>query len=280
MNLGIFAKTFTRSSVEQVLEAVAISGFNSLQFNFACAGLPTVPEPIQPELIQRIQSSLRKTSLTMAALSGTCNLIHPDPKIRAECLARLNYLVSISPQLAAPIVSLCTGTRDPADMWRAHPDNNSTQAWRDLLVSLECILPTAEEYQILLGIEPEPANVINSATSARKLLDELQSPALKIIFDAANLVAVHPAAQHDSILDEATDLLGTDIVLAHAKDLQNLDCSHYLPLLEKIGFRGSVILHGVTELEVPAAAAFLRARLALLRFRDGGPRRRPQRKIS
>ena len=53
---------------------------------------------------------------------------------------------------------------------------------------------------------------------ARRLLDEIDSPWLKVVIDPANLL--RPGEHGPSlpeILDEAFDWLGPDIVLAHAK---------------------------------------------------------------
>ena len=52
--------------------------------------------------------------------------------------------------LAAPIITLCTGTRDPQDMWRAHPLNDSPEAWKDLLASVDEALKIAERLDATL----------------------------------------------------------------------------------------------------------------------------------
>ena len=84
-------------------------------------------------------------------------------------------------------LSLCTGTRDPLDMWKRHPDNDRPDAWRDLLGTLNHMLRVAERNGVILGIEPERNNVVNSAERARRLLDEVRSPHLRIILDGPNL---------------------------------------------------------------------------------------------
>ena len=48
-------------------------------------------------------------------------------------------------------------------------------------------LQIADEHRVTLGVEPEVSNVVDSARKARRLLDEMQSPRLKIIMDVANL---------------------------------------------------------------------------------------------
>jgi sugar phosphate isomerase/epimerase len=280
VQLGVFARTFSRPNFEAAFDAAKGYGLACVQFNFTCAGLPTLPELIDSDLARRIESGLKSRSLSMAAISGTCNLIHPQPTHRAQHLHRLKTMIAACDKLGTTIVTLCTGTRDIDDMWRPHADNHSPEARRDLRTSLDELLPIAEAHQVILGIEPEPANVIDTAQSARQLLDEMKSPAIKIIFDAANLVAALDLSQQRRILSEACDLLGSDVVLAHAKDLTEasdgkggshwttvaagqgeLDYPYYLSLLQKAGFDGPLILHSLREDEVPTAVKFLQSKL-------------------
>src|SRR5262249_60022370 len=115
---------------------------------------------------------------------------------------------------------LGTGTRDPDDRWRGHPANGRPDAWADLLKAMEQALAIAEDHDLWLAVEPETANVVDSPVKARRLLDELRSPRLKIILDPANLFRVEDLPHQQATLDGAFDLLGPDIVLAHAKDVQ------------------------------------------------------------
>ena len=275
MQLGIFARTFVRPSLEETMDAVKFYGLDCLQFNFSCVGLPTLPNHIAPTLAIRIRTQLEKRALRMVAVSGTCNLIHPDLTQRANDLKRLQSLIPACKDLGTSVITLCTGTRDPEDMWRGHPENDSVSAHRDLRTSLETLLPVALKHKITLGIEPEPANVIATARQARLLLDDLKSPCLKIVFDAANLLMPHGLKEQKRILSEAAHILGTDIMLAHAKDLRRdgdaltvaagkgeVDYHLYLELLEQAGFNGAIVLHSLAEGEVPASVEFLRSKLA------------------
>src|SRR5690606_16651568 len=85
------------------------------------------------------------------------------------------------------IVTLCTGTRDPDDQWRYHPDNGSPQAWRDMLAEMEKAVEIAMRHDIRLGIEPELANIVDSAKAARRLLDDIGGDRLVVVLDPANL---------------------------------------------------------------------------------------------
>ena len=122
-------------------------------------------------------------------------------------------------QWGTSVITICTGSRDPNSMWRAHPDNNTPEAWHDLVESMKQALEVAEEYEVTLALEPEVANVVDSAPKARRLLDEMQSPYLKVCMDGANIFHKGELPKMGEILDEAFALLKDDIALAHAKDL-------------------------------------------------------------
>jgi len=274
MQLGIFAKTFFRPTLEGVLDAVAAHGLRCIQFNFACAGLPSMPESIDPKLLEQIHHALLARRITAAAASGTFNMIHPDPRKRQEGLQHLEVLADACRQLGIPIISLCTGTRDPENMWRAHPENSSAEAWHDLTETLDEALKIAGKFGLTLAFEPEISNVVDSAAKGRRLLDEMQSPNLKAVMDPANLFPAGKLSRMREVLDEAFELLGPDIVIAHAKDLDQdgeaghkpagkglLDYDHYLGLLRQTGFGGALLMHSLAESEVDECVRFLRARL-------------------
>ena len=73
-----------------------------------------------------------------------------------------------------------------------------------------------------------------------------------------------------SVLDEAFAFLGKDIVLAHAKDffLQETICftapgegifdfAYSMELLTKVRYEKAVIMHGLSEKQVPASLKYL-----------------------
>src|SRR6266699_3661076 len=136
MQLGIFAKTFARPTLAAVLDGVARHGLHCTQFNFSCAGLPNLPDRIETAVVDKIRQETSARKITMAAISGTFNMIHPDAAERRHGLEGLAVLAAVCRPLACPVITLCTGTRDPNNMWRHHPENDSPEAWRDLTRSL------------------------------------------------------------------------------------------------------------------------------------------------
>ncbi len=275
--LGIFAKTFVRPTVEETLDAVRDAGLTHVQFNLSIVGLPTLPEAIDPALCDRIAAACAGRGLTMAAISGTYNMIHPEHDRRRDGLNRLRVLARACERLGTSVITLCSGTRDRDDMWRAHPSNTSWAAWEDLVDAMGAAQTIAADHGMVVAFEPELANVVDSPAEAVRLIERLGGPQphLKVVIDPANIFPAGSLSRMDQILDEAVELLGPHLALAHAKDLHRdgaagdaaagtgkLDFPRYLAGLKRVGYHGPLILHGLTEDQVPTSVAYLRGVLA------------------
>jgi sugar phosphate isomerase/epimerase len=272
MRIGIMAKNIAQPTLEQTLDFIQQQGIPCVQFGMSVAGVEELPAQLDPALCQRIRRAFAARGLEMSAISGTFNMIDPDLSARREGLRRLDRLAAACQSLGTSVIHLCTGTRDRVSMWRRHADNDLPDAWADLLVSMSQALRSAEDHDVTLAFEPEVSNVVDSAIKARRLLDELRSPRLKVVMDCANIFHAGELAWMREVLDEAFELLGADVALAHAKDLDRdgeaghiaagkgrLDYAHYLALLDGLGGDLPVVLHGLSVEETPGCVAFLRA---------------------
>jgi sugar phosphate isomerase/epimerase len=271
-NLGLLSPEFPSVSLDANLDAIAATGAVSVQFDLASAVGRTFPTELSQDIVEAIQDGFVKRRLTMAALSGTYNMIDPDPQARALGAEGLNRVIGLAPSLGTHLVTLCTGSRDPGNMWQKHPGNDTPEAWADLLVQMGKALTVAEKHAVTLGVEPEVGNTINSVVKARRLLDEIRSPQLKIVMDGANIFQRGQLPKMRQVLEEAFELLGSEIALAHAKDLDQdgeaghvaagrgrLDYPYYLELLKASGFEGSIILHALKPAEAKDRLAFVRS---------------------
>lgn len=275
MQIGIMSGTFVRSTLEEELDALVTHGIHSMQFDLSSAGLSRLADPIDEGVCDRICREMNTRKITMAATNGFYNMVHPDPGKRQDGLRNLGVLASACDRLGTSVIALCTGSRNPKSMWLPHPENNSPGAWNDLIASMEQALAIAEAHGITLAFEPEVSNVVDSALNARRLLDEMGSPRLKVVMDGANIFHTGELPRMREILDEAFALLGEDIVVAHAKDLDHdgaaghlaagkglLDYEQYLSLLNNLGSDVPLILHGLSETQVDECVAFLRGKLS------------------
>lgn len=274
MQLGIFPTTFERPTLAERLEAMASHGLHASQVDLSATGLPDLPDAIDPVVAGQIRGTFESHQVAFNAVAGHFNMVHPDEAIRAAGLHSLRVIAGACAALGTSLITLCTGTREPSSMWRFHPENSTPEAWRDLTAALETALEIADEYDVTLAFEPEVNNVVDSAPRARRIIDEMGSPRLKVVIDGANIFHAGELPHMTRVLTEAFDLLGDDIVLAHAKDLDHdgdaghlaagtglLDYDLYLKLLGESGYEGPLILHGLTEAQVPGCVAFLQEKL-------------------
>lgn len=267
MRLGIFAKTFAGRDPVTVMQAARAAGYAAVQYNMACSGLEATPRQIPDDAARAVADAGRATGVAVAALSGTVNMIHPDPALRADALARLREVIRVAPLTGAPMVTLCTGTRDAADQWRHHPGNALPDAWADLRAAMAQACDWAEGAGVRLGIEPELANVVCDAAAARRLIDDLASPCLAVVLDPANLFE-RPGG-HGDIIARAVDLLADRIAMAHAKDRGAdgsfvaagqgvVDFPAFVARLRGAGFDGDLVTHGLDADQAPGVADYLR----------------------
>jgi len=272
MDLGVFAKTFDRPTVGAVFDAVRAHDLRVAQFNMSCVGGPSMPAAIPAAQARAVGSAAEARGLTLAAVSGTFNMIHPDPSVRTRGLRRLEVLAGACDALGTDVVTLCTGTRDPDDRWRRHPDNDTDAAWRDLCRTMERALEVAEAHDVTLAFEPEHANVVDTARKGERLLEEMGSDRLKVVFDPANLFETAPPDERRRRVAAGLGRLGEHVVLAHAKDRRAdgtfcpaghgvLNYDHYLDRLRALPAEPPLVLHGLSEAQVPGGLAFLRERL-------------------
>ena len=96
-------------------------------------------------------------------------------------------------------------------MWSHHPDNDTPEAWIEMLDGLRKACRIASRYGVQLAIEPETANVVSDAFRAEQALRELGSKghSVSVILDAANLYQspVDPRT-HPEVIDEVLARLG------------------------------------------------------------------------
>ncbi|MEC8673806.1 MAG: sugar phosphate isomerase/epimerase [Pseudomonadota bacterium] len=121
---------------------------------------------------------------------------------------------------------------------------------------------------VMIGVEPEPANIVSDAEKAARLLATFAGGPIRIILDPANIIEDVPPARRSQAIEHALELLGGYLALAHAKDRHDdgsvapagkgvIDWPHLLRGLSDAGFDGPLIAHGMSAAEAPGVASFL-----------------------
>lgn len=277
MELGMYTVELSRPSVEALFRDIRGYGFTQVQFNFLSVMDEEMPKSIPEELVRRVRKAADDHGVGIASVNGTFNMIHPDPAVRSDGIRRFEVLARHMKALGCGLVTLCTGSRDPNNMWRWHEANGTKAAWDDLLETMRSVLRIAEAHDLLLGVEPEASNCISTADRCRRLIDEIKSPRLKVVMDVANLFQTGQASHANvrPIMRRAFELLGDRVALAHGKDIHPgeglrfthagngiVDFPYFKELLDASGYKGCMLLHGVKrEADFPGSVQFVRRAL-------------------
>lgn len=267
--VGIFAKIFKRETVAESFGAARDCGFESVHFDLSMLLGDVLPERIPEEMVGSVRAAAEVSGLRLSSLEGVYNMAHPSPAVRADGHRRLVELINHAEALGTSIVTLCTGSRADG-MWTYHPENSAEPAWRDMRSSVAAAAKAAEQRGVTLLVECEHNNVVSDARRGRRILDEISSPNLRIVLDAANIVAASELDRQDDLLRESFELLGPDIVMAHGKDRAvdgtvmpagrgAINYPLFIELLAGISFSGVVVMHSLDEPEVPRAKSFIDA---------------------
>lgn len=268
MKVGLFAKTFPGTDPYTVLAACQTAGFEAAQYNLSCSGLDPLPDLISDETADLVKCASHDAGVEIAAVSATYNMTDPDETRREAGRRSFAAIAGAARRMGTNLVTVCSGSKDTHNQWHNHPANDDPASWMEMCREFEFILCLAEQHDLMIGVEPEQANVVSSPRKAARLLDEFSGSRLRIVLDPANILEGVPANRHHSTIDEALDLLGPAIALAHAKDrfpdgrvapagLGMVDWRHFLHGLSSVGFDRHLIAHGISPNEAPMVASYL-----------------------
>lgn len=283
MRIGICTTDFERAMpAKELFSKVAELGYDCVQLAFGsvseCGFTPSdhieIPGAVSEEAIAAIRAASDETGIPVSSVNGTWNMAHPDADVRAEGLRRFSGFLDAVAALGCSLVSLCSGSRSRKGLWTYDPDTASEGAWADMLESMRASCAMAEARGITLAIETEYSNVISTPERARRVMDEVGSPALKMILDCANLFRPGEASPATArpVIGHAMELFGRDVVLAHGKDIRQgegilfcgtgfgvVDFPFMLGELKQAGFAGDMMLHGIyEEKDMPGCLNFMR----------------------
>jgi len=218
MKLGVRAHDFGRLPVEELAARIAAHGLESVQLApaKAIAGLDTDVGRINPGFAAGVRDAFGRHGIRIAVLGCYINLGDPDAaRLRPE-LDRFKTYLRFARDFGCALVGTETGSLN-ADFSR-HPDNGGEEAFQIVLGHVRELVREAERFGVFVGIEAVERYVISSPRRLRRLIDEVGSPNLRVIYDPVNLLSAANCGQEAEIVEEAQALLGDRIGIVHAKD--------------------------------------------------------------
>lgn len=177
---------------------------------------PTTDEALTPGLAMYIKNVFAKNQVDIAVLGCYLNLANPNPEKLGQIMHRYMAHIRFASWLGCGVVGTETGA--PNDTYTFTPECHTDWALDLFIERLRPIVKYAEDMGVVVAIEPVYRHIVSNPKRARKVLDEINSPNLQIIFDPVNLLEMVNYQDRQSIIDEAIELLGPDIAMVHLKD--------------------------------------------------------------
>ena len=215
MKLGMRGHDFGRKSITDLAQSIKSAGFDCLQLapTKAIENIENFND-ITQALIGEIKEQFEKSSLEITVYG--C-YIEPSLEDENERLAQVAHFINgikWAKMLGASLIGTET-THLSIDA------SNETReaAYQRLLDSVKRMAKVAEVEGVDIGIEPVAEHVLNTPELAYRLINEVNSPRLKIIFDPVNLVLPRTIHKQTEIYDKLFELLGEKIAVVHMKDI-------------------------------------------------------------
>lgn len=215
MKIGVRAHDFGRMPATSLAKTVKEAGFEAVQLapTKAIEGIVGFAD-ITDTRLSEIEAAFNSESLEINVLGCYIEPSVPDAQKRLEQVVFFQKGLSNAKKLGVSIV----GTETTHFNVNAG-EREREEAYQRLKDSVLRIAEEAERLGVYAGIEPVAEHVLNSAPLARRLLDEVKSERLKIIFDPVNMLLPETISRQDRIFAEFFELLGGDIVALHLKDV-------------------------------------------------------------
>jgi len=147
------------------------------------------------------------------------NLITPDDTLREQEIRRLMNALKVAGWMEARAVDCGPGSMSADGPWFAHPDNWTNDAVERLIDSLKKVAPVAEDTGVYLTIEGHQLVTLEDAQITAEVLDTVDSPYIRSIYDAANWINRETIFNTTQAIHDDFDALDKHIISAHAKDI-------------------------------------------------------------
>ncbi|MGD0423636.1 MAG: sugar phosphate isomerase/epimerase family protein, partial [Candidatus Bathyarchaeia archaeon] len=188
-----------------------------------------LPEDYTSSQTRKIRSLIESSGLKVAAITS-CNgtshwhFTHPNPKVRSATVRHVKACIDLASDLKAPLVQVLAGK----PIFEGTSENES---WIWLRDNLEECVRYAKSHRKIIGLEPEPGNVIWNSDLADKMIREVNMANLQLLIDIGHL---HVVKEN---IPETVLKMGEKIAHVHVDDNDSTKDQHLIPGEGNIDFK-------------------------------------------
>ena len=220
MQLGIRLHDTTRLPFAERIADVHRLGFacGHLALAKVIDEFPTTDEALTPGLAMYIKNVFAENHVDIAVLGCYLNLADPRQESLEKTVHRYMAHIRFASWLGCGVVGTETGA--PNETYSFTPECHTEEALQLFLKNVRPVIKYAEQMGVVFANEPVYRHIVWNPRQARRVLDEIASPNLQIIFDPVNLLDMANYQDREAVIGEAIELLGPDIAMVHLKDFR------------------------------------------------------------
>ena len=218
LRLGIRGHDMEKVPFEQLVENISKKGFccTQLALKKAISEFNVSREAMTPGMARYIKKVFAKNDVDVAVLGCYLNLGNPDPDQLREITKNYEAHIRFASLLGCGMVGTETGAVNTE--YKYEEANHSEEALEIFINNLRPVVEYAEKMGVIMAVEPVYKHIMCDIKRTRKVLDAINSPNLRVIFDPVNVMSLDNYQNQDEIIKEAFELLGEEIAVLHIKD--------------------------------------------------------------
>lgn len=219
MGIGTLAHTVGHLPLNQLTEKLRGRGidFVQLALSKAISDIDTSLGKLSPGLAGHIGEQFQRAGVRIGVLGCYINPIHPDPQQRRYEINRFKEHLRYARDLGTSIVA--TETADLTTYLTQDPERYEAIGWELFKQTVEELAEEAERWGVHIGLEPVFTHTLSSTEKMVRILKEVPSSNLGVVFDPVNLLPPTAIDAQEKFLDDAFAAFGDRIILAHLKDV-------------------------------------------------------------
>lgn len=218
MRLGIRAHDTKYAPLEELIPNIHNLGFKCMHIALSKSIKEFKPDicTMTPGLAMYMKELCIENKVDIAVLGCYLNLCNPDPEQHKQIVEKYKAHIKFASILGCGVVGTETGAVNVE--YKYEPANHTEEALNLFIENLKPIVKYAEQFGVIIAIEPVWKHIVCTIERARKVLDAIDSPNLQIIFDPVNVLYTGNIDRQDEIIEQAFDLLRDEIAVVHCKD--------------------------------------------------------------
>lgn len=215
LNIGLRGHDVEAENLPELSKKLKEYGINNVQLVLKRSCKDFKEGMFSPSFAKQIDEIFSKNGIEISVLGCYINPSNTNKQVLEQDMAYFIESLKYAKFMNAGVVGLETGFVGEECI----PENNQTEeAYQYLLSNMKVLRDAAEKLGVMIAVEAVSCFVINSPERMIRLLNDLDSPNILVIFDLLNLLTIENYKNQEEIIDTAFELLGDKISVIHLKD--------------------------------------------------------------